>query len=194
MHDIEPHFNWRDRYIASEDKLSPFFGKQHSEFYFTNKIYNYYIHPQWDFFGSATLYMKVLFTDYDDGYTIIELIGEWNDCLHNDVMFLKRDIVDDMLKKGISKFIFICENVLNFHAGDDDYYEEWYEDVRDERGWIVFLNTLEHVEQEMKDARLQAYINFSGHFSSVIWRPHKPKNVFKAIEALVEGEVPKYLY
>ena len=194
MHDIEPHFNWRDKYIASEDKQSPFFGKQHSEFYFTNKIYNYYIHPQWDFFGSNTLYMKVLFADYEEAYAIIELIGEWNDCLHNDVMFLKRDIVDDMLQHGISKYIFICENVLNFHAGDDDYYEEWYEDVIDQDGWIVFLNTLDHVAVEMKDARLQAYVNFSGHFSGVIWRPHKPKHLFKAVEAMVLGKVPRYLY
>ncbi len=27
--------------------------------------------------------MKVLFADYEHGYSIIEFIGEWNDALHN---------------------------------------------------------------------------------------------------------------
>jgi len=43
MHEIEPYFNWRDYYIAAEDKLSPFYKRKYSEFHFTHKIYNYYI-------------------------------------------------------------------------------------------------------------------------------------------------------
>ena len=61
------------------------------------------IHPQWDNLGSTTLYMKVLFADYDEGYAIIELIGEWNDLLHNDVMLLKRNIVEHMMAQGITQ-------------------------------------------------------------------------------------------
>ena len=90
MHDIEPYFNWRNYYTAEEDKDSPFYGKVYDEFKYSNKIYNYFIHPQWDYIGSPTLYIKLLYADYEDGYAIIELIGEWNDCLNNDVMFLKR--------------------------------------------------------------------------------------------------------
>ena len=71
MQDIEPYYRWRDLYIASEDEQSPFYGREYSEFEYTNTIYNYYIHPQWDDFGSATLYMKVLFVDYDKGFAII---------------------------------------------------------------------------------------------------------------------------
>ncbi len=43
--------------------------------------------------GSETLYLKILFVDYDERYAIIELIGEWNDAINNDIMLLKRDIV-----------------------------------------------------------------------------------------------------
>ena len=65
MHDIEPHYMWRDQYVASDDQRSPFFGRQYDEFRFTKKIYNYFIHPQWDEFGSNTLYLKIIYTDYD---------------------------------------------------------------------------------------------------------------------------------
>ena len=127
MHDIEPFFKWRDHYKASEDDLSPFYGRQHSEFTFSNKIYNYFIHPQWDEFGSSTLYTKLLFANYDEGYAILELIGEWNDTIHNDIMYIKQNIADLLLENGITKFIFACDNVLNFHGSDDDYYQEWYQ-------------------------------------------------------------------
>ena len=74
MHEIEPYYRWRDDYIASEDPLSPFVDTKYSEFEFDKQIYNYLIHPQWDFFGSQTLYLKVLYADYDLGFSIIEFI------------------------------------------------------------------------------------------------------------------------
>ena len=76
MQDIEPFYRWRDRYIAARDERSPFFGRTYSEFEYSQTIYNYYIHPQWDNFGSPTLYAKVLFADYVEHYAIIELIEE----------------------------------------------------------------------------------------------------------------------
>ena len=79
MHDIEPFYKWRNYYIASEDEKSPFFGRIYDEFTFKNKIYNYFIHPQWDTIGSPTFYAKSLFVDYEESYAIIELIGEGND-------------------------------------------------------------------------------------------------------------------
>ena len=191
MHDIEPHFKWRDRYIASEDDQSPFFGNIYDEFGFSNKVYNYFIHPQWDAFGSSTLYMKILFADYDEHFAIIELIGEWNDTLHNDVHFLKREIIDVLIANHIYKFVLICENVLNFHGSDDCYYEEWHEDVCEEGGWICLINTLDHVEQEMKETRLQYYINFGDQYNNLNWRIQKPQNVFKAVEAIVHGDVKR---
>lgn len=189
MHDIEPHYNWRDRYIASEDKRSPFYGRIYDEFRFTKKIYNYFIHPQWDEFGSPTLYLKIIFVDYDEGFAIIELIGEWNDCLTNDVMFLKRDIADHLMDSGVYKFILICENVLNFHGSDDCYYEEWYEDVKDKGGWVCLVNTLDHVFQEMEETRLHFYLHLGTEFNNINWRPQRPKIICKTINALVEGEM-----
>jgi len=92
MHEIEPHFNWRHLYRAEDDPHSPFYRRTYSEIYFTNTVYNYYIHPQWDEFGSQTLYAKILFCDYDKHFCVIELMGEWNDLLYNDIMFLYRNL------------------------------------------------------------------------------------------------------
>ena len=98
--------------------------------------------------GSATLYLKILYVNYDNGYCIIELLGEWNDCLYNDIMYLKRNIADDLMANGINKFILIGENVLNFHASDNDYYQEWFDDIED--GWISLVNFQDHVLLEME--------------------------------------------
>jgi len=194
MHDIEPHFKWRDRYIASEDEHSPFYGRQYSEFQYTKKIYNYFIHPQWDNFGSPTLYAKMLFVDYEEGFAICELIGEWNDCINNDIMFLKRDVMDALSQHGISKYILLCENVLNFHGSDDCYYEEWYEDVSDENGWICFVNLLQHVQEEMETTQIQHYIKFGNHFNGITWRPHTPKIFYQLIQSLIHSEVKQLRY
>lgn len=189
MHDIEPHYKWRDKYIASDDDLSPFHGRIYDEFNYTNKIYNYFIHPQWDHFGSETLYMKLLFVDYDDHFAVIELIGEWNDCIHNDIMWIKREVADQLSHHGISKFIIIAENVLNFHGDDDAYYEEWYDDVADENGWICLLNLQEHVMQEMSDTQLHYYLNFGDRYNNINWRTQKPENLLPLVEALIHGDL-----
>ncbi len=182
MHDIEPFFRWRDLYQAELDKRSPFYRKVYDEFGFTNAIYNYYIHPQWDNFGSSTLYLKILFTDYDEGWSIIELIGEWNDTLHNDIMYLKRNIAEFLQDEGINKFVLICDNVLNFHAGDNLYLEEWSQEVREEGGWICCINLLEHVFADFEDAYLQRYIIFTEEINDLEWRRMKPEQVFAFID------------
>src|SRR5215211_5933276 len=109
MQDIEPYYQWREFYVASEDEQSPFYGAVYSEFEFSNTVYNYYIHPQWDDFGSNTLYVKVLYADYERQYAILEFIGEWNDALYNDIMFLKRKVIEEMESQGIKKYILIGE-------------------------------------------------------------------------------------
>ena len=191
MHDIEPHYKWRDSYIASDDEQSPFYGRVYSEFKFTKKVYNYFIHPQWDEFGSATLYMKILFVDYEEKFAIFELIGEWNDCLTNDVMYLKRNIIDELTETGINKFILVCENVLNFHGSDDCYYEEWYDDIKDEQGWICFLNVLDHVEEEMCNTSIQHYVNLGLEFKNINWRRQKPKLLFQSISQMLASSTKK---
>ena len=179
MHDIEPYYNWRHLYTAEEDERSPFFGREHSEFEYSQTVYNYYIHPQWDEFGSRTLYLKILFADYDLDFAIIELIGEWNDAIENDIMTLKRDVLDKMISEGIRKFIMVGENVLNFHSSDSCYYEEWTEDITDDGGWIVILDMPEQSQYDFRKARLDHYVelvSFPG------WRTVLPQHLFAAID------------
>jgi hypothetical protein len=180
MQDIEPFYNWRELYISSEDMRSPFYEREYSEFEYTHTIYNYYIHPQWDFMGSPTLFIKIIFADYESGFAIIELIGEWNDAINNDIMILKRDIVDELIRHGISKFVLVGENVLNFHSSDDCYYEEWLDDV--EEGWIAGINFRDHVLKEMSDTNIDYYITFGGEFNDMDWRTNSPFQLLERIE------------
>ncbi|MCC6815663.1 MAG: hypothetical protein IT267_04570 [Saprospiraceae bacterium] len=186
MHDIEPYYHWRDLYISADDENSPFYGMINNEFSYSNKVYNYYIHPQWDSFDSTTLYLKVLYCDYDDGYCIIEFIGEWNDIIENDIMYLKREVVDKMLNFKINKYILICENVYNFHGQDTDYYEEWIDDIQDNNGWICLVNTLPHVEEELKRCRLQNYLHFGKQFNDLNWRKMNPMLIYETIEQKIK--------
>jgi len=179
MHDIEPFYNWRHIYTSEEDERSPFFGREYSEFEFSQTIYNYYIHPQWDDFGSRTLYMKVLLADYEERYVIIELIGEWNDTIENDIMELKREVMDVFFAEGINKYILIAENVLNFHSGDKDYYEEWYDEVSDADGWIVCLDMPEQTQHDFRRAKLNRYIELEEIEN---WRIYKPFHLFKKLD------------
>jgi hypothetical protein len=182
VHDIEPYYNWRGYYVASEDPYSPFFEREYSEFEFTSKIYNYYIHPQWDSFGSQTLFMKILYCHYEQGFAVIEFIGEWNDLLYNDIMFLKREVIETMMDQGVSKFILIGENVLNFHFSDDSYYEEWFEDVNDRDGWIALMNIRDHVQEDISSANIDSYFVLGGKLNEMKWRTMNPDQLFESVE------------
>jgi hypothetical protein len=186
MQDIEPFYNWRHLYTAEDDNRSPFFERTYSEFQYTQLVYNYYIHPQWDDFGSATLYMKIIFVDYDAHYAIIELIGEWNDAIENDIMTLRRNITDNLFDNKIYKYIFIAENVLNFHSSDDSYYEDWLEQLQDEAGWITLLNLPEQSKHDFRKARITNYMEL---LELPQWRTYKPENLF----ALIDAELRKRL-
>lgn len=186
MHDIEPYYNWDNLYRAADDARSPFFGQEYSELYFSDSIYDHVVHPQWDHFGSATLRMKILYADYDDGYAIIELLGEWNDCIGNDIMFMKRDIVEDLMYEGITKFILIGENVLNAYCSDDSYYEEWFDEVNEEDGWICLLNFRQHVIEEFIANNIDSYFLMGGSVNDLEWRTYRPLQLFQKVEQLVE--------
>jgi len=189
MHDIEPYYKWRELYVAADDENSPLYGSTYNEFQFTKKIYNYFIHPQWDDMGSQTLYLKILFVDYAEQYAIIELIGEWNDCIHNDISILKRKIADKLENQEIYRFIILCDNVLNFHASDDSYYEEWREDVSCEGGWISFVNLQEHVLSEMLQVNLNYYVNLGDNFNDIPWRSYNPKTLLAHIEVRIAKSI-----
>lgn len=183
MHEIEPFYNWQKYYISSNDKRSPFFGAKYNMRQYTNDIYGYYIHPLWDFIGSETLYIKLLFCDYSRQFAVIEMFGEWNDTLHNDIMHFKRNVIDALTKANIKYFILLGENILNFHGSDDCYYEEWFEDVED--GWIVGVNFRDFVQEEWKKYKLDYYINFGGSLEVINWRTMNPVQFFSHINQLI---------
>ncbi len=188
MHDIEPYYSWTKYYDPASDECSPFYGKEYNYEFYQDAIYNYYIDPAWDYIGSETLYIKVLFADYDLGFAVIEFIGEWNDAISNDIMYLKRNIVDHFAQFGISKYILIGENVFNFHGSDDCYYEEWFEDVED--GWIAAVNFRDFVVDEWKKYDIDNYVNFGGGLDMVNWRTMPPlvfcENVRRIISRRIE--------
>jgi hypothetical protein len=183
MQELEPYYRWRDIYQSEEDPNSPFYEREYSEFEFTNRVYNYAIHPQWDEFGSPTLYVKILYADYQKEFAVLELLGEWNDAINNDVMFLKREVVEPLLEAGITKFILIGENVLNFHSSDDSYYEEWFQEVED--GWIAALNFQEHVLSEFKAANIDYYLIFGGELDTFNWRKFNPMQLYSEVQKVM---------
>lgn len=184
MHDIEPYFNWRHLYVAEEDSLSPFYGRQYSEFEFSQTVYNYYIHPQWDDFGSRTLYIKILYADYEHQFAILEFIGEWNHAIENDIMTLRREVTDRLFKKGIKKFILIGDNILNMHSDEDDYYAEWYDELKDDNGWIAMLNLPEQSQHDFNLAKLHRYIAL---LDLPQWRALKPEIILQVVEEELFG-------
>jgi len=131
----------------------------------------------------ARFYLKILYVDYNQGFAIIEFIGEWNDCINNDIMRLKRDVADEMILHGITKFILIGENVLNFHASDDCYYQEWFEDI--DEGWLVAVNFRKHVLEEISRNNIDYYITFGGFLNTLSWRNYNPMQLFRIVEEVM---------
>lgn len=186
MHTIEPYFNWRNLYIASEDEKSPFYKYTNNEAFYSHAVYNYYIHPQWDFFDAATLFCKILFADYSKKFVIIELMGEWNDCTHLDIKYFKRNVLDKLLDEGINNFILIGENVYNFFATTDGYYEEWYEEL--EGGWIFAINFHQHVINEIKNFNLHFYFTIDEDMIFENWRTFTPFELYTKISKTFQKE------
>jgi len=187
MHEIEPHYNWRHLYIANEDEQSPFYGRDYSDIEFTHKIYNHYIHPQWDDIGSPTLFIKILYVNYDEASCVIELIGEWNDTLHNDIMHFKLNVIDELVYQGIKKFTLIGENVLIFHGSDDCYYQEWSEELED--GFIALINFHPHVLDDMKVLGIHHYMHAQDNLNDINWRTFNANSFTTYIESLLTRQL-----
>ena len=112
------------------------------------------------------------------------MIGEWNDAIENDIMILKRDIIEPLMLEGIDKFIMIGENVLNFHYSDDSYYEEWFDEV--DEGWIALINFHDHVIREFEKIGVDQYFLMGGELEDIEWRTYMPFQFFKKVNDLVE--------
>lgn len=184
MHEIEPYHNWLKYYDSATDPRSPFYGKEYNYDVYSDTIYGYYIDPAWDYIGSETLYIKILYSDYNSGYSVLEFIGEWNDTLHNDIMHLKRNVIELLLGEGINKFILIGENIMNFHGSDDCYYEEWFEDVED--GWIAAVSFPEFIQEEFRKYNLDNYVNMGGTLQITQWRTLHPHTFYDMVSKLVQ--------
>jgi len=187
MHELEPYHRWEYLYLAGEDPRSPFYRRERPEEGY-HVLYDHLIHPDWDSLGSETLYAKVLFVDYVLRFGVIELMGEWNDALHNDVMWLKRELVDAMQAEGLCKFVLICENVLNFHGGEDAYYEEWAEEL--EEGWLVAMGCRDHVCEEWDRQGLRRFVHYGEEWTDGLWRTRHPLQLHWMISARLHPWLP----
>ncbi len=126
--------------------------------------------------------MKLLYCNYSEEFAVIELIGEWNDCLHNDIMILKREVIDLLIAEGINKFLLVGENVLNFHYSDTCYYEEWLDDI--DSGWVAAVNFQNHVIQEMSQVGIDEYFLWGGDLNGLPWRTYKPQDLKLKVEMI----------
>ena len=95
-----------------------------------------------------------------------------------------------MVSFGIDKFILIGENVLNFHASDECYYEEWFDDVDD--GWIAMVNFHDHVIKEFSNANLDHYFVMGGQLEELEWRTFRPLQFCQKVESLVSKRIGSY--
>ena len=183
MHKIEPYHRWSNYYDSTQDELSPFYEKEYNYDQYSETIYGYYIDPAWDFMGSETLYVKIIYANYEDHVAVIEFIGEWNDAINNDIMHFKRNVLDVLIFEGINKFILIGESVMNFHGSDDCYYEEWFDDIED--GWICAIDFQDHVLEEMSKYNIDTYLNYGGSLQISNWRTFKPELFCQLVESNV---------
>ena len=112
MHELIPHSGWRTHYIADTDVNSPFYDNQGAPDNGNyHRMYDFIIHPEWDHVGCETLFVKLIFVDYQQGFGVIELLGEWNDTIHNDMISRLLEGLDapvkvlrhgDLLGSGVS--------------------------------------------------------------------------------------------
>ena len=98
-------------------------------------------------------------------------------------MHFKREIIEPLIESGINKFILIGENIMNAHIDEDDYYQEWFDEV--EEGWIVALNFRDHIRDEFEKARIDYYLAFGGGFNEFDWRNLTPKLLFSKIDSMI---------
>ncbi len=131
--------------------------------------------------GSETLYFKILYVNESLEFSVIELIGEWNDVIGNDVMWMKRELIDPLLARGIDKFILLGENVLNYHGDEDAYYEEWSEECS--QGWVIGMGFRSHILEEWERLGLLRYMYFGDDWTDCMWRTRHPLQLYWAVSA-----------
>ena len=180
MHDVEPHYGWLKFYSNEQDPNSPFHEVVHNLFEFDRAVYNYAAHPLWEYIESESLLVKILYANYEQGYAIVEFLGEWNDLFENDYRLLAENCLTYLIDAGINKFVFICENVFHIYLDADDYYEAVQEELED--GWICLLRAREHVQRELREYNIDSYFYWSAELDALPWRKLKPTQLFEIVE------------
>ena len=181
MHNLEPFYGWRDFYRAEDDDKSPFYEKEYNEFEFSEVIYNHYIHPQWDSIESDTLFAKIIYVNYDSGMAMVELIGEWNDAISNDIELLIANLLDFLINEGVNKIILLGTYVLNYHAGENDYYLDLLDKL--EGGWLKYLEFSEPVLNEMRANGVLDYLS-PVNLQSINWRIKQPEAILNEVNLM----------
>lgn len=188
LHDVEPFYGWLNLYNHEEDELSPFHEVQHNAFHYDRSINNIPAHPLWDEIGSESLLVKILYANYDDGYAIVELFGEWNDLFDNDYKLLCENCLTYLLDNGITQFILICENVFNIYLDADDYYDAMQEELGD--GWIALLRPRQAVLEELTEYRILPYFFHSPILDEIAWRKQQPSQLYRLVAARLQYLLP----
>ncbi len=129
------------------------------------------------------MYLKIIYVEYELNFAVIEMIGEWNDAIENDIMTLKREVIDEMIFQGITKFVLITENVLNFHSSDKEYYQEWFDEVTDQNGWIIALNMPDATQYDFRKKKLNYFIEL---MDIPDWRIYRPHHLYRLINEKIE--------
>lgn len=187
---VEPFYGWLHLYDHKSDTTSPFHEVEHNLFYFDRFIYTFETHPLWDTIGSESLLLKILFVDYSRGYAIIELLGEWNDLFENDFRLLYEELILRLYPHGVTKFIFICENVFNAYLEDDDYYAECLEYLTENDGWLSLLRPRQRVLEEFRAYGIDEYFYWNPAFDELRWRKLKPWQLFELFEKSMARLLP----
>lgn len=185
--DIEPHYGWLGFYSHENDPNSPFHGVEHSLFEYNRRVYTYAAHPLWDDIESESLLVKILYANYLDGYAILELFGEWNDLFENDFRLLMENCLLQLQEAGVTRFVFICENVFNIHLQSDDYYQAFLDELGDE-GWMLILRPRQAVWSEIQRYGLAQYFFQHPDLDMLNWRKLKPWQLISACELVITGD------
>jgi hypothetical protein len=188
VHEQEPFHGWYRFYDPESDELSPFYGVEHSEFYYDRQVYEYLAHPLWEDFGSDGLLTKVLFANYDSGFAVLEMFGVWNDLIQNDFKLLHENCLSTMMEAGIQRFAFIMENVLNIYLESDDYYEAVSDEL--DAGWIALVRLRPHVTEELLTLGLDRYCYWSPTLAEIQWRKLTPVQLCSLIESEISRMLP----
>ena len=70
---------------------------------------------------------------------------------------------------------------------EDDYYQEWFEDVED--GWIVTMGFREFIHREWNKYRLDYYLNWGGNLEVKNWRTLSPQKLVETIDREVRRRI-----